>query len=62
MNGSGDNGPALHGLLALVDECLDVAGLNPPVSADLEAAQPPADQQAAGGAVVDTEHGGGLAE
>jgi len=52
----------LHGLFAFVDERLDVGGLHAPAPADLKAAQLPADQQAAGGAVVDAEHGGGLAQ
>jgi len=62
VDGLGRRRPALHGLFAFVDERLDVGGLHAPAPADLKAAQLPTDQQAAGGAVVDAEHGGGLAQ
>jgi hypothetical protein len=62
VNGLGRRRFALHGLFAFVDERLDVGRLHAPSPADLKAAQLPADQQAAGSAVVNAEHGGGVAQ
>jgi hypothetical protein len=62
VDGFGRRRPALHGFFAFVDERLDIAGLHPPTSADLKAAQPAADQKAAGGGVVDAKHRCGLAQ